>query len=131
MTTYPKPTTRMLDRTTGTTRSNFTVASPQKIRDSWRQTDRIMRYYGSCSCCGIRTYAFDDGENDPRGMLGDHAADPFTLSEHIEEADAAALIESGTDVTLPACFCCTNDYDRYQYLIAKATRKARKNGADL
>lgn len=130
MTTYPKTTGRMLDRTQGYN-PTFTVDSPQKIRDDRRGTERIMRYYGPCSYCGIRTYAFDDGENDPRGMLGDHAADPFTLSEHVNETDAAHLIETGTDVTLPACFCCTNDYDRYQYLTDKATRKARKKGADL
>lgn len=131
MTTYPKNTGRMLDRTTDGRALSFAVDSPQRYRDDWRQTGRIMRYYGSCSCCGIRTYGHDDGEDDPRGVLGDHAADPITLSEHVSEADAIALTKTGTDVTIPACFCCTNDYDRYQYLINKAVRTARKKGADL
>jgi len=128
---YPKETGRLLDRTTGDYRFTFTVDSPQKIRDAWRNTDRIMRYYGPCTVCGIRTYAFDDGDNDPRGMLGDHAADPFTLSEHVSQQEADAIKAADADVTLPACFCCTNEYDCYQYLTETATRKARKAGADI
>lgn len=131
MTAYPKNTGRMLDRTADGRAISFAVDSPQRYRDDWRQTERVMRYYGRCSCCGTRTYAHDDGENDPRGVLGDHAADPLKLSDHVSDADAASLTESGADVTIPACFCCTNDYDRHQYLIDKATRKARKKGADL
>lgn len=130
MTTYPKQTGRLLDRTTDGRALSFTVDSPQKIRDDWRQTDRVMRYYGPCRTCGTRTYAFDDGENDPRGMLGDHAADPLNLADHLSEAEAAEVTRVG-GVTIPACFCCTNDYDRYQSLIAAATRKARNLGADL
>lgn len=127
---YPKETGRLLDRT-GDHRPTFTVDSPQEIHDAWRNTDRIMRYYGPCKVCGIRTYAFDDGDNDPRGMLGDHAADPFTLSEHVSQQEADAIKAADADVTLPACFCCTNEYGSYQYLTETATRKARKAGADI
>lgn len=54
MTVYPKNTGRMLDRTADGRAVSFAVDSPQRYRDNWRQTDRIMRYYGRCSCCGAR-----------------------------------------------------------------------------
>ena len=127
-----RQTGRMLDRTKDGRVLSFAVDSPQKWHDSWRQVDRVMRYYGACYCCGIRTYAFDDGENDPRGVLGDHAADPFHLADHLAPDDAAkvdALTRKLRDI--PACFGCTNDYDRYQMLISAGTRRARKLGADV
>ena len=130
MPTYPKSTGRLLDRTTDGRALSFAVDSPQKIRDDWRGTERIMRYYGPCSCCGIRTYAFDDGENDPRGVLGDHSADPLELADHLSPEEAAEVERIG-GISLPACFGCTNDYGAYQALIARATRRARSKGADI
>lgn len=110
---------------------NFTLTdTPQQFHDSWRNTDRTMRWTGDCDQCGRRTYQFDDGENDPRGPLGDHAGDPFHLADHLAP-DEAAEVERVGGVTLPACFCCTNDYDRYQSLTREAVRQARKLGADL
>jgi len=120
---------RMLDRTKDS-RLSFTVSSPQRWHDAWRHTDRVMRFYGPCTVCGTRTYAFDDGENDPRGVLGDHASDQLDLSEHLSDDEAAEVRRVG-GVILPACFLCTNDYDRYHYLLTEATRKARTLGADL
>lgn len=125
-----RQTGRMLDRTKDGRAISFAVESPQIIRDPWRQTDRVMRYYGACYCCGIRTYAFDDGENDPRGILGDHAADTFHLADHLAPDDAAE-VERFKLRDIPACFGCTNDYDRYQMLIAAGTRRARKMGANI
>lgn len=119
----------MLDRTKGKALS-FAVSSPQLWHDSWRNVDRVMRYYGECEACGTRTYAFDDGENDPRGVLGDHANDSIDLTEHLSPDDAAEVERVG-GVTVVACFMCTNDYDRYKHLLDIGTRRARKMGADL
>lgn len=92
-----------------------------------------MRFYGCCEICNIRTYAFDDGENDPRGMLGDHTADPIFLTEHLCPEDAAEVrrVMDGGDIIIPACFSCTNDYDAYKYLLDLGTRRARNKGADV
>jgi len=84
--------------------------SPQRWHDSWRQTDRICRFVGPCAVCGTRTYAFDDGENDPRGVLGDHAASPLAAEDH-------EMV--GPD--LPLCFECANTYELYQQALALAT----------
>lgn len=122
---------RVLDRTTGTHALSFTADSPQLWHDDWRNTDRIMRYYGECSACGRRVYGFDDGENDPRGVLGDHAEDCFYLSEHLSDDDAAEVKRVG-DVWVRACFLCTNDYDRYTSLVNYwGLRKARAKGANV
>lgn len=72
---------------------------PQLWHDSWRNTDRIIRYQGRCFICRKRTFAADDGENDPRGVLGDHAASP--LHAH----DDATMV--GPDLIL--CFNCANE----------------------
>lgn len=126
---YPYETGRMLD---SGSRLKFTVKSPQRFHDSWRGTERICRFYGPCAFCGTWTYAFDDGENDPRGALGDHAADPFTFHEHIADDEAREVLRVAPQgITIPACFVCTNDYDRYQWFQEKGRRKARKLGADI
>jgi hypothetical protein len=63
--------------------------------------------------CGKRTYAFEDGENDPRGPLGDHAANPFVASEYDM---------TGPDV--PCCFSCVNtDEGRYDYALKQARKQ--------
>jgi hypothetical protein len=128
MPTYPYQTGRVLE--VGT-KLRFTVKSPQHYHDGWRHTDRTCRFYGPCAYCSIWTYAFDDGENDPRGVLGDHAASPFTFSEHVSEDEAAELARVHPVPTMPACFGCMNDYDRYQWFMDKARRQARSRGADV
>lgn len=63
----------------------------QVLRDSWRDTERVLRYAGDCAACGVVTWAFEDGENDPRGMLGDATAygldaagyDAFPVLPHV------------------------------------------------
>ena len=92
-------------------RLQFNIKSPQVIFDSWRNTDRVCRYRGNCISCGRRCYGFDDGENDPRGVLGDNAVQMF----HADEYDM-----TGPDVV--ACFMCQNDYDRYTYALAQAKK---------
>ncbi len=60
----------------------FNRARAQKWMDPWRQVFRICRRVGACVTCGRSTYTFDDGENDPRGALGDHADSGFCASDH-------------------------------------------------
>lgn len=94
-------------------RLNFRLSGPQVIADEWRGgKDRICRFQGACTYCRRRTYAFDDGENDPRGMLGDHAASPATASEYGYR---------GPDV--PACFGCMNEEHSYDVISDLAKRR--------
>jgi hypothetical protein len=96
-------------------RVSFTRKRPQLWFDTWRNRDRICRYRGDCISCGRRCFGFDDGENDPRGVLGDHAVSMFYASDY----DMV-----GPDVV--ACFMCQNDYDLYNY----GLELARKRWAD-
>jgi len=82
---------------------NFIQNEPQQYHDEWRGKDRTAEFKGNCFGCGKRTYAFTDGENDPRGPLGDHAASPLHASD---------AYKKGADV--PLCFGCANDYDSYK-----------------
>lgn len=123
-------TERLLDRTKDGRALSFQVSSPQLWHDCWRNRDRIMRYCGNCAFCGTRTYAFDDGENDPRGVLGDHANDSIDLAEHLAP-DEAAEVERIGGITVKACFLCTNEYDRYKYLLDLGVHRARKKGANV
>ncbi len=79
----------------------------------YRNTDRTARFVGKCVLCNTRTYSFDDGDNDPRGVLGDHAADALIA----EEYDMV-----GPDV--PCCFLCQNDTsEKYEIALRLAKRK--------
>lgn len=90
----------------------FTRSTPQRWHDDWRNTDRICRYYGTCISCGRRCYGFDDGENDPRGVLGDNAVSMF---------DASDYDMTGPDVV--ACFMCQNDERLYNYGLDQAKKR--------
>jgi len=94
----------------------WTVSTPQIWHDGWRDRDRICRYQGDCVTCGRRTYAFDDGENDPRGILGDHAASPL----HATDYDA-----TGPDI--PQCFMCANEYETYKSALSYDARRLWKD----
>lgn len=72
------------------------------VYDGWRQRDRILRYTGPCVVCDRKTWSFDDGENDPRGMLGDNALWVSTF-----EVD-------GKDVDVRTCAICANDEPSYR-----------------
>jgi len=82
-----------------------------EYHDDWRRTDRVLRFVGRCIVCQCRTWAADDGENDPRGVLGDSAASPL----HAGDCEM-----TGPDV--PLCFLCANEYDSYQAAYEHATR---------
>jgi hypothetical protein len=76
--------------------------------DPWRSNaERILRYRGRCLGCGYTLWEFDDGYNDPRGFLGDHAA------HHLEEDGEPAIL---------ACAICANDYNSYNAIMASAGR---------
>lgn len=92
---------------------SYTVSSPQVIYDTWRKVDRIMRFTGFCRSCHRRCYEFDDGENDPRGMLGDNAG--CNLS-----ADEFDMV--GKDII--CCFLCqNNDEATYNRIVAYAKKR--------
>lgn len=91
---------------------SWRYSKPQVWHDSWRKADRICRFMGACTVCNRRTYAFDDGENDPRGALGDHAASPLIAEEYER---------TGPDI--PLCFNCANEYDNYSYAMRVADRR--------
>jgi hypothetical protein len=79
----------------------------QRWHDDMRQRDRIVRFMGPCVTCRRLTWAFDDGENDPRGVLGDSAY------WHTD------LTHRGVDYEITTCAICANDqikYDRAQAL---------------
>lgn len=82
--------------------------------DSWRGgVIRVAHFMGKCVGCGIRTYAFEDGENDPRGFLGDHASDPLVATDYGY---------AGKDV--PLCFSCGNDTEaKYKRGLLYAMKK--------
>lgn len=76
------------------------AATPvQRWRDAWRNAVRTCRYRGECILCARPVWGFDDGENDPRGVLGDNAPDLLDPAEQ------------GYEGMLPvvACFLCMND----------------------
>ncbi|WP_306211088.1 methyltransferase [Actinoplanes sp. RD1] len=72
--------------------------------DAWRRRDRVLRYRGRCIVCGWLLWAFDDGDNDPRGALSDFTAG-FSL-------DPTGYDLTGPEVGL--CSGCANDAERYR-----------------
>lgn len=82
----------------------------QTWRDDWRGVVRTCRYVADCSECGRATWAFDDGENDPRGVLGEAAA--YTL-------EAAEYDRQGPSMGF--CFLCANtDGETYNRAVDRA-----------
>lgn len=67
--------------------------------DEWRNRDRVLRWQGPCLGCARQTWAFDDGENDPRGILGDAALWTVIVEDRM-----------GIEVEVRACAICANDY---------------------
>lgn len=96
-------------------RIRFNVSRPQIWHDTHRNRDRVLRYFGHCVGCNRRTYGFDDGENDPRGMAGDHAVSIETARDH-------DLV--GPDVV--ACFMCMNDEPTYHRVMRHAKKVWRE-----
>ena len=85
-------------------------ASVQVWWDGWRARDRVLRYRGRCIECGWLLWGADDGENDPRGILGD-----FTAGFSLDPVD---YDRAGPEVGL--CCGCANDGDLYRSGLAKA-----------
>lgn len=82
--------------------------------DGWTGETRTATYAGRCVLCGTRTYD-DDGGNDPRGPMGDHAAAPMIAADY-----------GATGQDVPACFLCgNNDEPTYRRLLARARRVGR------
>lgn len=96
---------------TAVTKLDFRIAKPQLYRDDWRGTTRVCEFKGLCIACFRRTYAFQDGENDPRGPLGDHACWPLVAADY----DAI-----GADV--PMCAVCANIFEDYDRAVTRAFR---------
>lgn len=91
----------------------FTVVSPQIYYDYWWHQDRIVRFDGRCINCGRRCYSTDDGDGDPRGILGDNAGCNL---------DASDFDMIGPEIV--ACFDCQNNgEEKYHNLIRLAKRK--------
>jgi hypothetical protein len=74
-------------------------APVQVWHDSWRNADRVLRYVGNCVVCGMPTWAADDGDNDPHGVLGDHASRALHAVDFIGSTgpDVALCAVCGTD----------------------------------
>lgn len=92
------------------TRGAALVAPLQAWYDGWRNAVRTMRYRGECVTCDRPVWAFDDGENDPRGALGDAAPDLLDPAE-----------DGAEGLPVAACFGCMNDGRTYE----RAWRRAR------
>lgn len=84
----------------------------QVWRDSWRGRDRVLRYGADCAVCTRPVWKFDDGENDPRGVLGD-ASGGWSLDPN--EYDRTGLV-------VGLCALCGNDGDAYRRGLAMAER---------
>lgn len=75
------------------------------FHDSHRRMDRVVRFTGLCVVCDRPTWCADDGDNDPRGVLGDGSLHPVEL-------------EDNQDVVIRLCAVCGNDH--HAYLTAQA-----------
>lgn|SRR3990167_1875963 len=87
----------------------FRTHKPQKYWDSWRNKERVCNYVGKCVNCGSTVYEFEDGENDPRGILTERHANSSVT------ADMADL--KGTYSEVPACFKCMNEEDSHHEIM--------------
>jgi hypothetical protein len=78
------------------------LATPVQIwRDPWRTEPRVLRYRAQCVVCTRPVWGFDDGENDPRGVLGNNSAgwsiDPF--DDDIEGTPVGVCAVCGNDAS--------------------------------
>lgn len=87
--------------------------------DPWRNRTRVFTYRGRCVVCRRATWDADDGENDPRGVLGDNAASPLVAIEY--GMTGTMILDHDSALTdVPLCFPCANDHDRYDMAVALA-----------
>lgn len=99
----------------GVTKIDFRKSKPQLYADPWRGgVRRVCEFKGLCVGCRSRCYGFTDGEDDPRGVLGErHAWSPLgpgmgLTREHV------------------ACFLCMNEEPLYLHAIERAKRVERR-----
>jgi hypothetical protein len=83
----------------------------QLYRDTWRRIARRCDRIGPCVICGTIVHAFTDGENDPRGPLGNHSAGWSLSPEDYEDIRTGAPFPPSLP-TVPLCPSCGNDYER-------------------
>lgn len=109
-----------------TTDPKWNTSEVQYFQDHWRGgAIRTLRFMGKCVCCGKRTYAFDDDENDPRGILGDHAASVLYAADCAWIDGVKEALESrelSADAYVPACFECMNEEPSYKQVVAIARK---------
>lgn len=91
--------------------------SVQVYRDYWRGNERTCRKVGNCVICGTSVHEFDDGENDPRGALGDHAASNLNPQDN-DYPEAVGEI--------PLCFMHANEEWSYNAAMAIAAKRTRR-----
>lgn len=84
-------------------------------RDDHRNVDRVLRWQGPCLWCGVQTWSFDDGENDPRGILGDSAL----WGVDIPNRDGTPAQD---ELEARACPMCANDETCYRAVQRTARR---------
>jgi hypothetical protein len=94
-----------------------TAAPVQIWRDEWRGSVRILRYRAQCVVCGWLLWSFDDGQNDPRGVLGDFSAG-YSL-------DAADYDADGPSIGL--CPRCANTFETFRTGLARAETRWTPN----
>ncbi len=82
------------------------------FHDGHRHTYRVVRFTGMCVVCDRPTWCADDGDNDPRGILGDGALHDVELEDH-------------EDVVIRLCSLCANDYDTYKLAQGIARNRLR------
>lgn len=105
---YTSPTPLAIDSAHRLFRRNTWPAPSDRVvtfHDAWRATRRVVRFHGMCVGCGAPTWAADDGENDPRGVLGDHAL-------------AVVYTDDGQEVR--ACHTCANTEATYRRVLVRA-----------
>lgn len=97
---------------------NFSTNKDQLYDDCWRHKVRRCEYKGRCPVCSRRMYWFDDGENDPRGPLGDHAATYMTPADEGLSKD--------DETPFWYCFACSNEELNYRTAVNLLKDKERK-----
>lgn len=97
-----------------TNRGPVTTAYRWQVwHDGWRNLDRDLRWYGVCFTCGRNVWAFDDGENDPRGALGDNAL--WCATVQVEDGKAIPK-----EVEVRQCAICANEEGPYTKAVTAA-----------
>jgi hypothetical protein len=94
------------------TRGAALTTPVQVWRDAWRGgRERVLRYRAECVTCARPVWGFDDGENDPRGVLGDQSA-AWSLDPN----------EYGAPAGMPVGLCaiCGNEREPYERALTRA-----------